>query len=89
MAFLRDKYNNIMRDGQGNQKVTISEAQANAAAVYAERKAQKLIGADIRREAREARTNQQQLERLDMLLGKGLGAVKERARLERLIGAAA
>ena len=38
-------------------------------------------GAEIRAEARAKRTSQQQLERLDMLLGTDVGAVKERARL--------
>jgi hypothetical protein len=34
-----------------------------------------------RQKARDTRTPQQQLERLDSLLGEGQGAVKERARL--------
>ena len=45
---------------------------------------------DRRREAaegrafeRENRTAQQQLDKLDALLGEGVGAVKERARLEK------
>ena len=39
--------------------------------------------AEERAEARAARSPQQQLERLDALLGEGAGAVKERARLEK------
>ena len=39
--------------------------------------------AEERAEARAARSPQQQLERLDALLGEGTGAVKERARLEK------
>ena len=49
--------------------------------------------ADLREEAeqraaeRESRTPQQQLQRLDKLLGEGVGAKKERARLAKLIKA--
>jgi len=39
--------------------------------------------AEERAEARASRTVQQQLYKLDDLLGKGDGAVKERARLEK------
>jgi len=39
--------------------------------------------AELREEARAKLSPQQQLERLDALLGEGVGAVKERARLER------
>ena len=39
--------------------------------------------ADGRKEARAKLSPQQQLERLDALLGEGEGAVKERARLEK------
>jgi len=41
--------------------------------------------AEERAEARANRTAQQQLERLDALLGEGNGAAKERARLEKQI----
>lgn len=41
--------------------------------------------ADQRAAERETRTPQQQLQRLDKLLGEGVGAKKERARLARLI----
>ena len=39
--------------------------------------------AEDRAEQRENRTAQQQLDKLDALLGEGEGAVKERARLEK------
>jgi hypothetical protein len=39
--------------------------------------------AEARAELRATRTPQQQLERLDELLGEGLGAVKERSCLEK------
>tara|TARA_R110000796_G_C14404778_1_gene418023 strand:- start:509 stop:685 length:177 start_codon:yes stop_codon:yes gene_type:complete len=39
--------------------------------------------AEERAEARANRTAQQQLERLDALLGEGVGAVRERALLEK------
>jgi len=39
--------------------------------------------AEDRAEQRENRTAQQQLDKLDALLGEGVGAVKERARLEK------
>lgn len=38
-----------------------------------------------RQAARDARSHQQQLERLDRMFGKGKGAAKERARLRALI----
>ena len=39
--------------------------------------------AEVRAEARAERTAQQQLDKLDALLGEGVGAVKERALLEK------
>jgi hypothetical protein len=40
-----------------------------------------------RKEARDALTDQQQLDRLDKMLGAGKGAKKERARLiEKIVG---
>ena len=42
-----------------------------------------------RKEARAALTDQQQLERLDKILGVGVGAKKERERLAKRIVAAA
>ena len=41
------------------------------------------LAAEDRAEARATRTAQQQLDKLDALLGEGVGAVKERARLEK------
>jgi len=41
------------------------------------------LAAEDRAEQRENRTAQQQLDKLDALLGEGVGAVKERARLEK------
>ena len=41
------------------------------------------LAAEERAEARANRTAQQQLDKLDALLGEGVGAVKERARLEK------
>lgn len=38
-----------------------------------------------RQAARDERSHQEQLERLDRILGKGKGAAKERARLKALI----
>lgn len=42
--------------------------------------------AEERFKERETRTPQQQLDRLDEMLGKGQGATKERASLAKLIG---
>ena len=85
MAFVRDSVGNPQRDADGNVKTTITEAQSRAKALYDTRKEQKAERLRQREEARSKRTPQQQLERLDMLLGKDLGAAKERARLNRLI----
>ena len=41
------------------------------------------IAAEDRAEARANRTAQQQLDKLDALLGEGVGAVRERALLEK------
>lgn len=41
--------------------------------------------AEQRKAERAARTPKQQLERLDKLLGPGVGAVKERAKLQKLL----
>lgn len=45
----------------------------------------RVSGAALRKEERDLRTPQQQLERLDKLLGVGIGAKKERARLQKSI----
>ena len=47
-------------------------------------KARKRASAEERKEARANLSPDQQLKRLDALLGKGEGAEKERARLESL-----
>ena len=44
--------------------------------------------AQERQDERDSRTAAQQLARLDQLLGKGVGAVKERARLQRMLNPA-
>lgn len=41
------------------------------------------LAAEDRAEARANRTAQQQLDKLDALLGEGVGAVRERALLEK------
>lgn len=43
--------------------------------------------AALRKAERDARTHEEQLKRLDAMLGAGVGAKKERARLEKLIEA--
>lgn len=45
--------------------------------------------AELRQRQRDARSPQQQLDRLDSLLGVGVGAQRERARLLRMLEAAA
>jgi len=62
-----------------------NEAHAKARELNQARQAQKLVGADERKEARAARTDENQIARLDLMLGKGKGAVRERARLDARI----
>ena len=42
------------------------------------------VEAEVRQEERDKRTVTQQIDKLDKLLGKGLGAKKERKRLEKI-----
>lgn len=58
-----------------------SEAQSKAQANYAERRKIKKDALIARQEARAARSDEEQLVRLDELLGPGAGAENERARL--------
>ena len=46
-------------------------------------KERRTLAAEDRAEQRSSRTAQQQLDKLDALLGEGEGAVKERARLDK------
>jgi len=66
--------------------VTVTEAQAKAHAHWEETKspAAKRSRAAVRQEERDTRSAAEQLALLDKRLGKGVGAAKERARLEAL-----
>jgi len=50
------------------------------------KKEQRRKWAQERKEAREMRSDSEQLKRLDFLLGKGQGAKKERERLQKKLG---
>ena len=53
--------------------------------LYQSHKEDRLDHLDLRQRARAGRTSQQQLDLLDERLGKGVGAAKERARLQKQI----
>lgn len=63
----------------------ISEKQAKAKSLYDQRKQNKYDGVKTRQEERVNRSPQEQLKRLDQLLGENVGATKERARLSKLM----
>jgi hypothetical protein len=69
----------VAKDSKGNAYT--SEAQSKAQANYAERRRIRDDALIARQEARAARSDDQQLARLDELFGPGVGAKKERARL--------
>lgn len=73
----------MAKDEKGN--TYISEAQSRARGVWEDRKKTKEEARVARQEARTARTDEQQLARLDELLGPGAGAKRERARLHKRI----
>lgn len=58
---------------------------APAKGIARARKEEKRMEAEIRQKIASERTPQQQLAVLDRKLGKGVGAVKERAKLHKLI----
>jgi len=73
----------MAKDEKGN--TYISEAQSKAAAFWADRQKAKQERLEARQEARAARTDEEQLARLDKLLGPDMGAKRERARLHKRI----
>ena len=52
---------------------------------WTRRKAEQTAAREARAEARASRTDEEQLAHLDKLLGKGVGAKRERARLAKRI----
>lgn len=73
----------MAKDERGN--TYISEAQSKARSKWEDRKKAKIEAREERQYARANRTDEEQLARLDMLLGEGIGATRERARLIKRI----
>ncbi|MBI4068468.1 hypothetical protein HY413_03625 [Candidatus Kaiserbacteria bacterium] len=63
------------------------DAHEEVRSVREHRRLKKVADADVRMAYAAARTPQEQLARLDAKLGKGIGAVKERAKLVARIAA--
>lgn len=73
----------MAKDDRGN--TYISEAQSKARAAYDKAVDTRIIAREERQYARANRTDEEQLIRLDKLLGEGVGATRERARLIKQI----
>lgn len=85
MALMRNKDNTIKKDMNGNPISFVSEAQANARQRYDQRRAEKRAREQKRDEEASHRSPLVQLGRLDERLGTGIGATKERAKIQNLI----
>lgn len=83
MALRRNKDGSALTPHQ----VYSTEAQSEAHAKYQRRREDQAAAFQARLKARAERTPAQQLAELDRRLGVGVGAVRERARLQKLAGA--